>query len=443
MTKSITISGVPTHTVNFQYSADNERILKNERQGTTNNNSVYIRGNSDYPITEKANLNNSLSDKIYIYGPTGLIAVKDGYFTYFVIKDHLGSTRVLFRSVGTYYSTYDYSPFGSLMRSSINGDVVYKFTGQEYDNEAVLYNFRARLYDDELGIFYAGDPSGQNFAPYSYAGNNPVVRVDPNGKFFLELAMIISAATTAFESVVAHGTDIRNGLEFLGYAGAGAGVGAGSAYLGYAIGTSGIFFSNTLGLMTSSFVNSAGMSAITGQNQLDINFGIGTFNFSSDKFDWVFNKNTHGFEWITDVLNTVNFANDVYAAAFVDFSHQDVREAGVKKLAEENDNNIELADRFSNKPISNLRETWKPVGKDITFSELAHQKFGSNNPPLGKWIYGVGERFGRLHVGNFQIAENVYQTFVHSDVFDINKNLLWHAFEWLIEPSEPVGVWHP
>jgi hypothetical protein len=144
MTKNITISGAPTHTVDFQYSADNERILKNERQGTTNNNNVYIRGNNDYPITEKINTNNTLNDKIYIYSPTGLIAEKDGTATYFVIKDHLGSTRVLFRSVGIQYSTYDYSPFGTLMRSSINGDVVYRFTRQEYDSETALYNFHSQ-----------------------------------------------------------------------------------------------------------------------------------------------------------------------------------------------------------------------------------------------------------------------------------------------------------
>ncbi len=70
MTKGITVSGTPTKTMSFQYSADNERIFKNEKQGTTNDNNLYICGNSDYPITEKAKLNNNLTDRIYIYGPT-------------------------------------------------------------------------------------------------------------------------------------------------------------------------------------------------------------------------------------------------------------------------------------------------------------------------------------------------------------------------------------
>ena len=97
MTSGITVTGSPTKTMTFNYSADNERVLKVESYGTTNNSNLYLKGNNEYPITEKINLNTALSDKTYIYGPTGLIAFKDAASTYFVIKDHLDSTRVLFR----------------------------------------------------------------------------------------------------------------------------------------------------------------------------------------------------------------------------------------------------------------------------------------------------------------------------------------------------------
>ncbi|MBV6419610.1 MAG: hypothetical protein DAHOPDDO_00833 [Ignavibacteriaceae bacterium] len=230
MTKGITVSGTPTHTVNFQYTADNERILKNEKQATTNNLNLYIRGASEYPVIEKINTDNTLTDKIYIYGPTGLIAFKDATATYFVIKDHLGSTRILFRSTGTQYTTYDYSPFGSLMRSSISGDVVYKFTGQEYDSETGLYNFRARFYDDELGIFYAVDPSGQNFSPFSYAGNNPIIFVDENGRWF----GIDDLVAAIIGGVVNLGVNLIqgnvHGWDALGYFGAGAAAGTLALY---------------------------------------------------------------------------------------------------------------------------------------------------------------------------------------------------------------------
>jgi len=116
----------------FNYSADNERILKNEKQGTTNNNYVYIRGNNNYPITEKINLNSVLNDKIYIYRLTGLIAVKDGSTFNYILKDHLCSIRVVVDTLGEIVSYGDYDPWGMILNGrSINfvfADDKYKFT---------------------------------------------------------------------------------------------------------------------------------------------------------------------------------------------------------------------------------------------------------------------------------------------------------------------------
>ncbi len=62
-----------------------------------------------------------------------------------------------------------------MWRSTISEDAHYRFTGQEYDPETNLFNFRARIYDPFLGIFYAGDPAGQAFSPYMYCGGNPTI----------------------------------------------------------------------------------------------------------------------------------------------------------------------------------------------------------------------------------------------------------------------------
>ncbi|MBI5726716.1 MAG: RHS repeat-associated core domain-containing protein, partial [Ignavibacteriales bacterium] len=69
----------------------------------------------------------------------------------------------------------------------------YRFTGQEFDGQTGLYNFRARMYDADLGIFYGADPAGQGYAAYAYCGNNPVMRIDKDGKFFW-MPVIIGAA---------------------------------------------------------------------------------------------------------------------------------------------------------------------------------------------------------------------------------------------------------
>jgi RHS repeat-associated protein len=87
------------------------------------------------------------------------------------LKDHLGSTRLVTTSSGTYAARYDYDPYGT-MQSWVNPDLRYLFTGQEWDG--AIYNFRARLYDPNLAIFYGQDPGHEGFSPYGYVGNDPV-----------------------------------------------------------------------------------------------------------------------------------------------------------------------------------------------------------------------------------------------------------------------------
>ncbi len=150
---------------------------------------MYLRGTNDYPLTEKTSGN---VNRFYVYGPTGLISLIDNGTTYFVLKDHLGSTRVVLNSSSAPVTWYDYTPYGNMWRSTISEDVHYRFTGQEYDAETNLFNFRARIYDPFLGIFYAGDPAGQGFSPYMYCGGNPTMYVDKDGKFPWFIPIIVA-----------------------------------------------------------------------------------------------------------------------------------------------------------------------------------------------------------------------------------------------------------
>ncbi len=97
-----------------------------------------------------------------MYGPTGLFAMRVDTTWYYLMKDHLNSTRVLFNKSGVVSSTYDFDAYGKLGRSTINTDIKYRFTGQEFDVESGLHNFRARNYDSDLGMFYASDPAGEH-----------------------------------------------------------------------------------------------------------------------------------------------------------------------------------------------------------------------------------------------------------------------------------------
>jgi len=168
----------------FNYGAANQRVLKTSIDTQENlTRTLYLRGIMDYPLME---LKDGELDRIYIYGLTGLIAAMDiEENCYFMLKDHLGSIRSVINSNNEVVSYYCYDPFGEIIESEVSFDVKYQYTGQEFDWETGLHNYRARMYDSSLRRFYAVDPLHQFASPYCYVGNNPVSFVDPDGRLGL------------------------------------------------------------------------------------------------------------------------------------------------------------------------------------------------------------------------------------------------------------------
>lgn len=84
----------------------------------------------------------------------------------------------------------NYSPHGEFGNKP-NGDPItlppanspFGYTGRQYDFATGLYQYRARYYDSELGIFLSMDPIGTKDDPnlYVYVGLDPVNATDPTG----------------------------------------------------------------------------------------------------------------------------------------------------------------------------------------------------------------------------------------------------------------------
>jgi len=219
----------------LEYGGDTQRVLKNYTSSTTTNSRLYLHGGNDYPLIEK-NKTTATAETlaVYIYGLNGAIAKRVGNTVLFLLKDHLGSTRVVMDATGLVRTYYDYDALGNLIRSGTTNEVKYQFTGQEYD-ESSLHNYRARLYDSDLGKFYATDPAGQDWSPFGYAGNNPVMFVDADGRVAWFVPIIIGAAL----NVATHAKQIDDFGDALGFAGVGALggalslVGGGGAWYGF------------------------------------------------------------------------------------------------------------------------------------------------------------------------------------------------------------------
>jgi RHS repeat-associated protein len=107
----------------------------------------------------------------------------------YYFADHLGSSRVVTNAAGTILDDSDFYPFGGERVIAGSSGNTYKFTGKERDSESGLDNFGARYDSSSLGRFMSPDPlmaSAAVFDPrtwnrYSYALNNPLRFVDPNG----------------------------------------------------------------------------------------------------------------------------------------------------------------------------------------------------------------------------------------------------------------------
>ncbi len=139
-----------------------------------------------------------------------------GSTTLYYHADHLGGANVLTDSTGFKKELIEYEPFGQESRHEKYGSseevAWYYFTGKKSDDESGLIYFGARYYNPALGRFITADtivqsPSNpQTLNRYSYAGNNPVNHVDPDGhsfwkkigNFFKKAAgIIIGVAITA------------------------------------------------------------------------------------------------------------------------------------------------------------------------------------------------------------------------------------------------------
>jgi len=117
---------------------------------------------------------------------------------YYNINDHLGNVRTVLREENNQPATivkqFDYAPFGAVLNSTdVNRT---KFIGKEKDKESNYADHGVRKYDAEIGRFTSIDPLWEKYyslTPYQYAGNNPVIAKDADGRE--------TSFTTLFEPV--------------------------------------------------------------------------------------------------------------------------------------------------------------------------------------------------------------------------------------------------
>jgi RHS repeat-associated protein len=102
-----------------------------------------------------------------------------------LLKDQLGSVRLVVNATtGVVAQRLDYDEFGRVLQDTAPGFQPFGFAGGLYDPDTGLVRFGARDYDPETGRWAAKDPTGFRGAQnlYAYCGDDPINRVDPDGK---------------------------------------------------------------------------------------------------------------------------------------------------------------------------------------------------------------------------------------------------------------------
>jgi RHS repeat-associated protein len=122
----------------------------------------------------------------------------------------------------------EYVPFGEVFIEERNNtwNTPYLFNAKELDEETGLYYYGARYYDPRVSIWLSADPHAENYyswSPYHYAGNNPIINIDPDGRDWYQHdengAVKWSEGSNAMEGYTNIGTtytqNIGNGVSLL------------------------------------------------------------------------------------------------------------------------------------------------------------------------------------------------------------------------------------
>ena len=235
--------------------------------------------------------------RYYIYG-RGLMAMTttsdDRAYCYHY--NATGSTIALTDDAGSMVNSYAYDPFGKITDRQEQVEQPFTFVGQYgvMTEPNGFYYMRARYYDPQVGRFISEDPIGLDGGDvnlYVYAGNNPIMGVDPWGMCMQnDWVSTILGTTGAISSLIQFALTYTPGMQVAGAA-------AGFVNIGINLSSSGwSYYQYTRGKISG--------------GQLSLNLGLAGSNIIGG---FVGNQNV--IAYIVPKLGVANVMNTAYGLA--------------------------------------------------------------------------------------------------------------------------------
>lgn len=141
----------------------------------------------------------------YNYDSSGqLISMIYDHKDYYYVRNAQGDIISLLDTAGNSVVSYQYDSWGKIIK--ITGTLAttlgranpFRYRGYYYDEETQMYYLKSRYYMPETGRFLNADcyvSTGQGFSGnnmFQYCENNPVNRLDANGKFFEQIGKVFA-----------------------------------------------------------------------------------------------------------------------------------------------------------------------------------------------------------------------------------------------------------
>ncbi|WP_311202610.1 RHS repeat domain-containing protein [Peribacillus aracenensis] len=209
----------------YKYDDDGRRIQKNVKGTITN----YIYDGDSLNVLYETNTSDQVL-RSYVYGVDGQLLAFNKYSgtsvsaTYYYHYNPRGNVFALTDKSGNLVASYSYDSWGNPLESKRTGIALenpFRYAGYQFDEETGLFFLMARYYHPTHGVFVSLDPDPgddddiltQN--GYNYVGNNPIMMVDPDGRWFW---LAVNAGMGAYAGYKAY----KSGKGWKGVAGAAA-----------------------------------------------------------------------------------------------------------------------------------------------------------------------------------------------------------------------------
>lgn len=199
----ITFSTKDSPSISYIYNAIGKKLQKivrtynSKTQTTTTVDTYYLNGFQYKRTFSTSPTSRTIAVTNLEFLPTAegyIEPVGSSYKYVYQYKDHLGNIRLSYDKSLTIQEESNFYPFGlkhagyGNTMSSTNGALKYKYNGKELQDELGLnfYDYGARNYDPALGRWMNIDPlaeKSRRWSPYTYAYDNPIYFVDPDGMF--------------------------------------------------------------------------------------------------------------------------------------------------------------------------------------------------------------------------------------------------------------------